>query len=218
MNDIVRKVAYCPHCSNRAPQRVIHRQKFFEPSWSASDGTESEPVPWSNFIVVCETCNRILIYDNPADGYEENEFTYCNLLYPDSGRLHGSVPKLISKVYEEASRIKKIAPNAFAVQIRRALEALCEDRGAKRGNLQNRLSKLAEKGDIPPLLSEVSDVLRFLGNIGAHIGEKSIHPLRANVIDEFFRAVVEYVYIAPSKLKRFKSEMKEYTKMKEKDA
>lgn len=38
--------------------------------------------------------------------------------------------------------------------------------------------------------------------------EESVHPLQAFTIDEFFRAVVEYVYVAPSKLKKFKAQLR----------
>ena len=213
MADTIRRVLYCPHCGNRAPQCLIRTQKHMEKGWSIPDGSEDEHL-WSTFIAVCETCRRILLYDNPGDQFEDKDFHYGDLVYPKSGNLHASVPKKIANVYEEAFRIKTIAPNAFAVQIRRALEAICEDRGATEGNLQRRLLKLTEAGDIPPVLSEVSDVLRLIGNIGAHGINDSVHPLQAFALDDFFRAIVEYVYIAPSKLKEFKERMEKYRKDK----
>lgn len=207
----IRKVAYCSHCGNRAPQKLIHKQEYSEKVWSASDGSE-DVAPWSSFVAVCETCGHLLVYDNPGDQLEDSKFHLGDLVYPKSGRLHSSVPESIAKVYAEAYRIKSIAPNAFAVQIRCALEALCEDRQAAKGTLQVRLENLANKGEIPPVLAEASDTLRLLGNIGAHgIGE-SIHPLQAFTIDNFFRAVVEYVYVAPSKLKEFRDKLKQSAK------
>lgn len=210
MNENVRKVAYCPHCGNRAPQRLIHKQNYLERIWDSTDGSESEPLSCSMFVAVCETCGYLLIYDNFGDQLEDNQFYHCSLVFPQAGRLHNAVPERIAEVYEEARRIKEIAPNAFAVQIRRALEALCEDRGVKNGNLQQRLKNLAEKGDIPPVLADASDALRLLGNIGAHGVGESVHPLLAHAVDEFFRAIVEYVYVAPSKLQDFKNQMNKY--------
>jgi len=217
MADNIRKVSYCPHCGNRAPQRLIHIQKHFERSWSVSDGSESEPTPWSTFIAVCETCGHLLLYDNPGDVIGEKDFYKCSLVFPLEAKLHNAVPEKISKIYDEAHRIKEIAPNAFAVQIRRALEALCEDRGVDHGNLQQKIKELAAKGDVPPVLSEVSDALRLLGNIGAHGVDESVHPLLAYAVDDFFRAIVEYVYVAPSKLRDFKKQMNKYTKKKDED-
>lgn len=217
MTDSLRRVAYCPHCGNSAPQRLIHTQKYSVRAWSTEDGRETDPLPCATFVVECETCSELLLYSDFGDYRGEKYFHNCALVYPKTGELHGAVPEQIAYVYKEAHRIKEIAPNAFAVQIRRALEALCEDRGARSGNLQERVKKLAENGDIPPVLAEASDALRLLGNIGAHgIGE-SVHPLLAHAVDEFFRAIVEYVYVAPSKLQDFKNEMNRYSKKKEEE-
>jgi hypothetical protein len=197
---------FCPHCSNRAPQRLIHTQKYLEKSWAAQTGKEGEE-PWSTFIVVCETCGHVLLYDNMGDQASDENFHHAILEYPNSGYLHGSVPELISKTYEEAYRIRTIAPNAFAVQIRRALEAICVDRGEKGGNLSKMLKSLAQKGEIPPVLVDASDILRLLGNIGAHGLSESVSPLQAYALDEFFIVIIEYLYVAPSKIQAFKSSM-----------
>ena len=50
----------------------------------------------------------------------------------------------------------------------------------------------------------MTDVLRLLGNIGAHAVEQSIKPIHVIVIDDFFHLIIEYVYVAPSKLKEFR--------------
>jgi len=205
----IRKALFCPHCSNRAPQRLIHTQRYMEKSWSVSNGKE-DMAPWSTFVAVCETCGHVLLYDNPGDQFEDKEFHYGSLDFPRSSHLHSSVPEAVSKAYEEAYRIRSIAPNAFAVQIRRALEAVCADRGETRGNLAAKLRNLSNKGEIPPVLSEASDILRLLGNIGAHGLSGSVHPLQAYALDDFFRVIIEYLYIAPSKIEDFRARMKKY--------
>ena len=126
------------------------------------------------------------------------------MAYPGSVDLPEPVPINVREVYAEASRIKRSAPNAFAVMLRRALEAVCDDRGVEKGALGERLRKLADHGEVPPLLAEVSDVVRMLGNIGAHASSLSVTVPDTWVLDDFFRAIVEYVYIAPSKLKKYK--------------
>ncbi|SDE52608.1 DUF4145 domain-containing protein [Desulfuromonas thiophila] len=214
MTETIRKVAYCPHCGNKAPQRLIHSQNYYEKSWSISDNSVDEH-PWGTFVAVCETCGHILLYDNPLAQFEERQFHTGGLEFPTSGKLHKSVPKLIAAVYEEAFRIKSIAPNAFAVQIRRALEAVCDDRGEKKGTLQAKINKLTEKGEIPKVLSEASDVLRLLGNIGAHGINESVHQLQAFALDDFFKVIIDYVYVAPSKLEDFKSKMEKFQKQEE---
>jgi hypothetical protein len=147
---------------------------------------------------------------NLGDQTDPEYFDRCALVFPRPLRLGIAVPREIAAIYEEAIRIKELAPNAFAVQIRRALEALAANKGIKKGTLQVQLNELAKKGDIPPNLARASDLLRTLGNVGAHASSQSVHPLLAHVIDEFFRAVIEYVYVAPKRLAEFHDKMDRY--------
>ena len=208
----IRRVLYCPHCGNKAPQRLIHKQQYLERSWVVSTGKEDRD-PWSMFVAKCETCDQLLLYENMGNQLDDEDFHRADLVFPKFG-LHAAVPGIIRDVYSEAARIKEIAPNAFAVQIRRALEALCDDRSAKGRNLAEKLKDLASRSEIPPVLAEMTDVLRLIGNIGAHGIHETVHPLQANAIDEFFTAVIEYVYVAPAKLRAFRQRM-EFSKKRQ---
>lgn len=136
-----------------------------------------------------------------GDDHGEESFAESNLEYPSPVSWHFSVPEAIKGIYEEATRVKLSSPNAFAAQIRRALEALCADRGSRKGNLQQKLADLVSRGELPATLAEAADLLRLLGNIGAHASEQSVKLNQVEAIDKFFRAVIEYVYIAPGTLK-----------------
>ena len=124
--------------------------------------------------------------------------------------LFKNVPQRITEYYKEAIRIKRIAPNSFAGQIRKCLEALCDDRQIKQGNLFNRLEELANNGEIPKHFTEMADILRFFGNIGVHSTETNIHSLPVDTIDDFFTAIIEYVYGFPSRIEEIKQSYKEY--------
>jgi len=167
-------------------------------------------LPSAYFVVACETCGEILLYDAIIDIPEDEDFHLARLVWPKPGGLHSAVPKAVAECYAEAAIIRNRAPNAFAVQIRRSLEALCDDRGAKKGSLQLRLEDLSSKGDIPPVLAKMTKVLRLLGNIGAHAANQSIKQGHVQAINDFFRAIIEYVYVAPSKLKEFQDRLKRF--------
>jgi hypothetical protein len=137
------------------------------------------------------------------DSEDPNYFTSAQLDYPDSGELHSSVPKKIQDLYSEAFRVRHSSPSAFAVLVRKAVEAICTDRGATKGTLAEKLRALAAQGHIPQKLAEVTDVLRLLGNIGAHPGEEQVQSWHVWTIEHFFRVIVEYIYIAPARLKQF---------------
>lgn len=208
----IRDVDCCPHCGNKAPQKLLYRYQFVS---SYIKGLEKEgeytPVIKSYFVCACETCNELLLrsaISMSSSIPKDTLFITSPIQWPNPNQLHESVPESIKKIYDEAIRIRLLAPNAFAVQIRRALEAMCKDRGAKKGTLQVMLKELAGRGEIPPVLAEMTDVLRLLGNIGAHASNDSVTTSQARAINEFFRAVIEYVYIAPSKLKEFRDSLK----------
>jgi len=203
----IRIVAFCPHCGNTAPQKLLHTQQYRKVLKEDYGYVREWQVGYC-YVVNCETCHQILLYRSIAEDRDDRNFSYYSLCWPTLGKLHESVPQSVSEIYKEATRIKVLAPNAFAVQTRRALEAICEDRGAKKGVLQVRLKELCDRGEIPPILAEVTDVLRLLGNIGAHASDQSVTPSQADALDEFFRVVVEYVYVAPSKLKELRESLR----------
>lgn len=208
MEDI-ENIAYCPHCGNEAPQTLIHVQDYDCDGYSMSDGSK-DAIPARTYVAVCRTCRQVLVYDAFGDTGDVVRFAHTDLVYPKGDSLHASVPHAIRDIYAEAARVKSHAPNAFAVLVRRGLEAVCADRGIKTNNLQRALSDLSGKGEIPPMLAEVTDVLRTLGNAGAHWSGYSVHPLQVHAIDEFFRTIIEYIYIAPAKLAKFREELQKY--------
>jgi len=200
---------YCPHCGNVSMQEHVG----YTTDYGNPDGAHHY------IFTKCPTCRRGLVYKYVDHG--NRQFSWLNsdlfyLLYPKSHALHDAVPTSVREIYAEASIIKK-APNAFANQIRCALEALCIDRGAPKHNLAQNLTYLAEKGEIPQGLAEMTDILRKLGNLGSHATGERVDPDYVDVIDEFFRVVVEYVYVAPYKLKKFVSHLEEVKKSKTED-
>lgn len=196
-------IAYCPHCGNEAPQRLIHTQRYMEKTIESSTGKPSGDAPWSSFVAACSTCGQLLVYDNAGDQTPEARFSKCELVYPKVPFIPLSVPHKIADAYSEAARIKGISPNAFAVLIRRSLEILCHERGLTNGTLAKRLKILSDQGELPPTLSQATDLLRTIGNVGAHGSESSVSPLHVHAIDDFFLAIVEYLYVAPKKIAEF---------------
>jgi hypothetical protein len=208
MTSKITNIAYCPHCGNEAPQRLIHKQNYYEKSWDATTGERTEEdVPRSSFVAACATCGNVLIYDNPGDQTDERRFASCSLVYPKTPLLSSVIPRQIANSYAEAFKVRAISPNAFAVLIRRTLEILCNERGVTKGTLANRLKVLSDKGELPPILSQTTDLLRLIGNIGAHGSEQSVHPLQVRAIDDFFTAIVEYLYVAPKKIEDFQKRL-----------
>lgn len=186
--------------------------------FEANNAAKDEEVDFDGtyFVATCGTCHQLLLYWKQGDPTNEgpsgplNYFSQAGLIWPEVAISEQAVPALVAAIYREAAVVKRLSANSFAVQIRRALEAVCSDRGASGHSLYEMLTELARRGDLPPVLAEMSDVLRLLGNIGAHASDRTVRPSQVDALDEFFRAVIEYVYIAPAKLCRFRETLKSF--------
>lgn len=84
------------------------------------------------------------------------------------------IPPAIAASLEEAIKCHSSqCYKAAALMVRRVLEELCEERGAKGNNLKERISSLAKIVIIPQELTQAADHLRLLGNDAAHIEAKT---------------------------------------------
>lgn len=72
---------------------------------------------------------------------------------------------------------------ASAMMIRRCLEELCEDRGAKGATLNDRILALKTKIVVPDELFEAMDELRLLGNDAAHVEAKVYDSIGESEVD-----------------------------------
>jgi len=104
-------VRFCPHCGNEAPQQLRFTHRCYEEEWT--DDGERFGLPTVYFVASCQTCDGFLVYADCGDISEVIDFSKAGLVFPQTN-LAGSVPKVVARIYEEAFRIKRVAPNAFA--------------------------------------------------------------------------------------------------------
>ena len=84
------------------------------------------------------------------------------------------IPGIIASSLEEAIKCHSAqCYKAAALMVRRVLEELCEERGAKGNNLKDRIVALSKLIVIPQELIAGADKLRLLGNDAAHIEAKT---------------------------------------------
>lgn len=209
MNEEIRAIGFCPHCGNTAPQMFFHGLSSSPPI--SPEGPKDTSTGYA--FVLCMTCQRPLLYrskpgfSGPLMG-RILQLEHAELVWPNSLDLHESIPASVRKCYSEAALVKSRAPNAFANQIRRSLEAVCKDREATGKTLFDKLKDLESKGEIPATLVSMTDLIRKLGNWGSHAAEQEVGKEHVNAIDDFFRAIVEYVYVAPFKVKKIGNDLK----------
>lgn len=216
----------CNHCGNLSNQRF--ETAYWFRSWNY------EAYRHTYFFFVCELCKHpLLYYLETSDGYpdaEEAEYGSSDasdedtrmffhsggfehagveLVWPKPSpepALSEAVPPKIKAAYNRALKVKA-EPNSFAVQIRRALEAICIDQGQAGKNLNEDLKNLSRAGVFPPIVAEIAHELRAIGIIGAHVKPQAVEDDQVKAIDDFFRLVVAFVYEAPANLEAYRKRL-----------
>lgn len=160
------------------------------------------------YVASCTTCGGVLLYEEgPAESVGADRFTSADLVWPERRVLSESVPRPVRDIYAEAALIREMAPNAFAVTLRKAIEAVCDDRGAPGGGLYSKLIYLAERGEIPPVVAQMGAALRRLGNLGAHSEREPVRAYQVFEADRFFHLLVDYIYVLPARITAFVEEI-----------
>lgn len=94
---------------------------------------------------------------------------------------------------------------AAAIMVRKTLEELCRERGAKGLNLKKRIEELRNKVVLPQELLEGMDNLRLLGNDAAHIESQEFNEVGQEEVEvgiEITKEVLKAVYQYTSLINR----------------
>jgi hypothetical protein len=92
--------------------------------------------------------------------------------------------------------------------IRKALDLLCQDRGATGANLKERIASLGTKVLIPKELFDGMDELRLWGNDAAHIESRIFDEIGKEEVEvgiEFAKEILKAVYQYSALLSKLKS-------------
>jgi hypothetical protein len=200
----------CHYCGNRVPMEFVaaHRgQKLYE-QVEAKKYFQDFDVS----VYQCPTCNGVSVFADFTK-YPRHDSIAARRIYPPGAKLvpdphkvasKDCVPSHIQTLYEEIAPLRYIAPNAFAGQIRRALEFISQEQKAKGRTLFEQLRDLTSRGAFPGHFADVTDLMRTVGNLGAHATDRDVDMWEAELLDDFFLAIIEYVYVTPSKIERLR--------------
>lgn len=114
------------------------------------------------------------------------------------------MPKEIFQAYEVALKARYLDGALCLLSLRRTLEIICKQQGETKGNLVNKIQNLANRGVLPTVLKDASDILRMLGNEAAHGDNKKFDKLQIDQMIKFTETIIEYIYILPDKINEIK--------------
>lgn len=187
----------CGHCGNPKDLKEVARGEI--DAEVDNDPRYGRNVLWVEYVVVkrCPRCDQLTIYT-----YYSYDGSPSYIIYPRP-RDMTALPQNIRVEYDKAQKVKSIDNGFYAVGLRRVLEAICEANGITgRAHLAAKLPKLVANINLPDVFAGMTTYLRDIGNIGAHADGREVSSADVNAATDFIEAILEYLYIAPAKLKR----------------
>lgn len=192
----------CRHCGNYAPMNIAASYYLStKPELYYPEDEYYNPQPNQGYnyeLLLCLACKKVTLREYFEHDYMDPEDIKLETLYPPQGLKLVYLPSSVQKAYEAALKARAIDANAYAILLGRMLEVVCENRKVQRENLFDKLKALAEKGEIPNNLMGVAHGLRMLRNIGAHEPLEGLSSDEIPILDDLSRAILEYIYIAPT--------------------
>lgn len=201
-------VSHCEHCGNKTYKSWIisHKVRISEQSL----------VEYK--LYRCTICEHVILQKESMQfamaatlstprSLKKQKITaqHMEQLWPPSFLFPPEVPERIRGLYKEAQAVKSVSARSFVGLIRVALEAVMKNKGAAGKDLFNKIEWLIQKGVLPPVFGEMSHITRQIANLGVHDAEIDVQPSDADIVDEFFRAIIEYIYIAPHKVAQIRA-------------
>jgi len=209
----------CGHCGNTTPMEIVAEYSGVR----SYDDYPRSGIIWEAGTVyqllLCPACESISLrsywWHDRAMEPPDIEF---KSLYPTQPAAPVGLPESIGRAYDAAQKVRSIDANAYGVLLGRVLELVCQDRHANGRFLGGKLEDLASRGEIPEGLVGVADGLRNLRNVGAHAALGELTPAELPIMDSLCRAILEYVYSAPSLAKQAETRLDELTSASSRDS
>ncbi|WP_409177485.1 DUF4145 domain-containing protein [Brevibacillus fortis] len=200
-------VLVCYHCGNKTQMnRIAHHQKEWLENFL---GFNVKPyqvkffTEWDLFLCpVCESETLLKTQKNTdhRDSQSGSMIRDEQIVYPPVTFDKSGIPENVKKSFEAALRIKNTEGTLCAIGIRRTLEIMCKDKQANGDSLYEKLKDLSDNGVLPPILNEMTTVLRKLGNEAAHGDEREFSSELVDSMVKFTHVILDYVYVLPDKL------------------
>lgn len=172
---------------------------------------EPDTVPHEEFALLqcsqpdCQAPIVQLRWDYELEEGDEGK-TKPEIYYPSPRELSDGIPQALREEFYEARKcFGAKAYGATLVMVRRTLEGTCADQGATKRILAENLRELQAQGKIDGLLAEWANLLRLVGNKGAHFTGEKVSAQDAKDAMDFAEALLDHLYVLRKRFDAFKS-------------
>ena len=121
--------------------------------------------------------------------------------YRESPNLDPSAPESVRRCYEIGVAVRPICADLYALQLRKALEAVCKDKGApeylpngKRAMLWQQIDELGKQNVVGEFICKAAHELKDISNTGAHYAERKVTEGDIRKLEHLLALITAYVY------------------------
>jgi hypothetical protein len=203
---------FCNRCNLQTTARVVTAHvetKPANPHEALTDPTDTPYYVTEYAIALCSKCDGVFLVE--SDFYEIPGEVCApqgvSVLYPSDRNIStDGMPETASRAYGAACRSYQVGLyEPCVIMCRKCIEALCQELGAAKGNLKDRLESLRRNGHIDQKLLTWADELRLIGNDAAHDLDVIIEQVDAQNALEFVEAILMYTFSLTRKFEEFRS-------------
>lgn len=205
------KLEMCYHCGNQGllPVEYIHKYNYGGPKFDNVGncvGHElEEDFEW--LLLSCPVCHKVTLREEYTNECLREYDPVVEILYPQSTIDFTGVPSNIKTAFESALKVKNIDPAICSLALRRVLEAICKEKGAKGKTLELMIEDMIKKGILPQMFDDACWIVRQLGNSAAHGDDAKFTIHQVDQTIDFMKNILNYLYTMPIKMKKIRSKI-----------
>lgn len=198
----------CRHCGNKTKLDIVG--KYIE------NGEPEELLYEQTWLMLkCCVCGKISlasIYsgEDTVLGYTDGEYEYDKIYtthFPVETYKGTNVPENVDNAFSSALKVRYVDNIICLMALRRTLEIICKDKGAKGKTLEKKILNLTERCIFPQIINEASDILRILGNEAAHGDDVNYDERTIQEMINYTQIIIEYVYVIPYRISVIKAKL-----------
>ncbi len=189
----------CNHCGNIG---YLDIKGFFNQVYYVDD-KEYSNYPCEEriyYLLECPVCNKPILVNEWKNLCGEGlDYSLC---YPIDFHDYKFIPLEIKRSYEDSRDLfRKESYELCAVSLRILLEKIANNKNANGNTLEKKIEDLARANIIPTTIKDASNMIRKLGNKGAHGVGANLTKSQLEKLFLFIETIIDYIYEIPGQLK-----------------